>query len=63
MQGFIENSVFFGVIVSLFSYGIGTVLKKRFKYSLLNPLLIAIVLTILILLGLQIDYASYYDGA
>ncbi|MDE7271299.1 MAG: LrgB family protein [Acetatifactor sp.] len=63
MQGFIENSVFFGVIVSLFSYGIGTALKKRFKYSLLNPLLIAIVLTILILLGLQIDYATYYEGA
>ena len=63
MSEFIENSVFFGVLVSLLSYGIGIVLKKRLKHSLFNPLLISIVLTILILLGLKIDYAVYYEGA
>ena len=63
MNDFIENSVFFGVLVSLLSYGIGIVLKKRLKHSLFNPLLISIVLTILILLCLKIDYAVYYEGA
>lgn len=63
MKEFVENSVFFGVLVSLLSYGIGISLKKRLKHSLFNPLLIAIVLTILILLGLKIDYAVYYEGA
>lgn len=63
MQDFIENSVFFGVVVSLFSFWAGTVVKKRFGYSFFNPLLIAIILTILILLGLRIDYAAYYEGA
>lgn len=63
MKEFVENSVFLGVLVSLLSYGIGISLKKRLKHSLFNPLLIAIVLTILILLGLKIDYAVYYEGA
>lgn len=63
MKEFVENSVFFGVLISLLSYGIGISLKKRLKHSLFNPLLIAIVLTILILLGLKIDYAVYYEGA
>lgn len=63
MNEFIENSVFFGVLVSLLSYGIGSTLKKRLKHSLFNPLLIAIALTILILLVLKIDYAVYYEGA
>lgn len=63
MNEFIENSVFFGVLVSLLSYGIGSALKKRLKHSLFNPLLIAIALTILILLVLKIDYAVYYEGA
>lgn len=63
MQNFFQESVFFGVFLSLFSYGIGMALKKRFGYSFFNPLLIAIVLTILVLIGLRIDYSTYYQGA
>lgn len=63
MKEFIETSVFFGVLVSLVSYWIGAALKKRFQYSLLNPLLISVILIILLLLGLKIDYAVYYEGA
>lgn len=63
MHEFIENSVFFGVLVSLFTYEAGIILKKRFGHPLCNPLLIAIALTMLILLGFQIDYTVYYEGA
>ena len=63
MIDFFENSVFFGVIISLVSYGIGVLLKKKFKSPLLNPLLISIIITIAVLLILGIDYNKYYEGA
>lgn len=63
MTDFFENSVFFGVIISLVSYGIGVLLKKKFKSPLLNPLLISIIITIAVLLILGIDYSKYYEGA
>ena len=60
---FIQNSVFFGVTVSLVSYGVGSLLQKRFKTALCNPLLISIILTMLILAVGRIDYDYYYSGA
>lgn len=63
MQEFIKESAFFGVVISLFAFWIGSLLKKRFGYSFFNPLLVAIILTILILLGFQVDYEVYYGGA
>ena len=58
-----ENSVFFGVAVSIVAYGLGTLLQKKFKLAIFNPLLISIVLTIIILLVAHIDYNTYYEGA
>lgn len=63
MSGFFENSVFFGVLITLLSYGIGVWLKKKLKSPLFNPLLIAIVMTILFLLLFRIDYGIYNEGA
>jgi predicted murein hydrolase (TIGR00659 family) len=63
MSELFANSVFFGVFISLFSYGIGTFLKKKFKLVIFNPLLIAVVLTIAALLILDIDYEKYNAGA
>lgn len=63
MKELICNSVFFGVAVSIFAYQIGVVLQKRLKTSLCNPLLIAVILIIVILLIFEIDYKSYYEGA
>ena len=44
---FFEQSVFFGVSVSLAAYGIGVLLQKKFKFALFNPLLISVVLSML----------------
>ena len=63
MAEFFRNSVFFGVLISLASYGIGAALKKKFHSALFNPLLIAILLTIAALLIFHIDYDVYYEGA
>ena len=59
MLDFLTNSLFFGVAVSLAAYEVGSLLKKKFKSPLLNPLLISIILVIAILVALDVDYQSY----
>lgn len=63
MNNFFENSVFFGVFISLFSYWLGMILKKKWNFALCNPLLISIILTIAFLVIFHIDYDVYYEGA
>ena len=63
MTSLLEQSVFFGVAVSIAAYESGNLLKKKFKSALLNPLLISVAVTILILIAFHIDYATYYEGA
>lgn len=63
MNNFIESSVFLGVVLSLMAYGIGIELKRKLRFALCNPLLIAIIITILVLLLFRIDYDTYYAGA
>ncbi|MBQ1274809.1 MAG: LrgB family protein [Cellulosilyticum sp.] len=63
MQTFLSHSLFFGVVISLIGYEIGLFLKKRFKKSYLNPLLISIVFVIGCLLLLDVPYDNYYEGA
>ena len=63
MLNFLTNSLFFGVAVSLAAYEVGSLLKKKFKSPLLNPLLISIILVIAILVALDVDYQSYNISA
>lgn len=63
MGEFFRESVFFGVFISLLSYGIGMLLKKKWNLPLLNPLLISILVTMLALLVFHVDYETYYEGA
>lgn len=63
MHSFLNNSVFFGVAVSFLAYELGLLLKKKWKFALLNPLLIAIVVVIVILAVFRIDYDTYQAGA
>lgn len=63
MREMLSTSVFFGVFVSIAGYEIGLFLKKKFKQALFNPLLVAIVVVILLLVGTGVDYESYNEGA
>lgn len=63
MKEFISQSVFFGVALSLLTYEAGIWIKKKFKWTIFNPLFISIVAVILILLLLDIPYESYDAGA
>lgn len=63
MNEFFQNSMFSGVTLSLLAYMVGAALKKKFKLGILNPLLVSIVITILVLLVGKIDYEVYNEGA
>ncbi len=62
MREVISNSVYFGVVLSILSYLVGITAKKKFKLSILNPLLVAIILVILTLVIFDIDYETYNIG-
>lgn len=63
MRDFLENSAFFGVVVSVLSYGAGVLLKKKCKLAIFNPLLVSITITIAFLACTHISYDKYYEGA
>ena len=63
MAEFASNSLFFGAFLSLAAYGVGVFLRSRWKFALFNPLLVAIVLVVAVLVAFKIDYATYMEGA
>lgn len=63
MKEWITQSVYFGVVVTFIGYEIGLLLKKKWKTALMNPLLIASIFVIGILLVFDIDYETYNSGA
>lgn len=63
MVEFFAESTSFGAVISILAYWIGTLIQKRWKYAIFNPMLIAIILIILFLTVLGIDYDVYNRGA
>ena len=63
MSEFVSSSLFFGAALSLAAFEAGTLLKKKLKLSLFNPLLVSIILVIVVLLVFHIDYQSYNTSA
>ncbi len=63
MTDLFTHSVYFGVFLSLLAYWIGTLIKKRFKLVIFNPLLVADIIIIAFLLVFRIDYHLYEEGA
>lgn len=63
MREFFGNSIFFGIILTLGTYLLGVVLKKRFKVFIFNPLLVAIAISISVLAITGIEYSRYNSGA
>lgn len=63
MSDFLSESVFFGVAISVLTYELGVLLKKKLKLAILNPLLVSIVAVIVFLVAFHIPYESYAEGA
>ncbi len=59
----LEESAFFGLLLSLVAYEMGALLKKKFKSGIFNPLLISIIIIIAVLKLGHIDYEKYSAGA
>ena len=63
MKTYLTDSVFFGAVLSLIAYEAGLLIKKKFKLAILNPLLIATVCVMAVLLLFKIEYQYYNEGA
>ncbi len=59
----VRECAYFGLFVSVGAYLAGAALKKRFRSPLCNPLLVAIVTTIVALKLFHVDYKSYEKSA
>lgn len=63
MNDIFLSSATIGVVISLLTYELGVLLKKKFKFGIFNPLLIGIVLTIAFVLVFRVDYDAYNASA
>lgn len=63
MSEFVQQSLFFGAVVSVLAYELGIFLKRKLKWAICNPLLIAIVTVIIFLILFDIPYEVYNEGA
>ena len=57
------NSAYFGIVLSLLGYWCGLKISEKVKSTICNPLLIAAILTISVLVLLDVDYETFDKGA
>ena len=55
MGAFFRNSIFAGAALTLASYEIGQIIRKKYRSALFHPLFLASVIVILILKIFQIE--------
>ena len=63
MNEFLQDSIFFGVFISIVTYEIGALIKRKWNVAIFNPLLISIALIIVFLILFNVDYDTYEFGA
>lgn len=57
------STPYFGIALSIFTYEIGKFIQKKSRLTLLNPLLLAIIMCLGVLLGCKIPTENYFQGA
>ena len=60
---FFSEAVFLGVFITLGAYFLGIYIKQKWKLAIFNPLLLAIIFTMIFLLVSRMPYDVYYEGA
>ena len=63
MIDILSTSVYFGVVISIFSYFLGVVIKRKWRSGFFNPLLFSIIFIIAFLSIFRIEYEDYNNGA
>ena len=58
MRDFLIESVYFGVLLSLAAYSFGLLIKKKLKWAIFNPTIIAVGIIIATLIIFNIDNIS-----
>lgn len=59
----LAKTSYFGIIISLVTYLLGTKIKAKWNYVLISPMIISLVLIITFLLVFDIDYETYQSSA
>lgn len=62
IRQFLDESVFFYVLLTLITYQLGVLLKNRFKSAVFNPLMISTVLCIAVIVMLKLNIENYIAG-
>lgn len=63
MREFLNGSAYFGLLLSIASFMLGTFIRRRTGKAVFNPLLIGTLVTIGVLLLLNVEYESYRKSA
>ena len=63
MQEMLNQSLFFGLVISILGDELGRAVQKKWRLAILNPLLISIIFVIVVLKILHIDYNTYNASA
>lgn len=63
MNELLKDSVFFGAVISIACYELGILIRRKWNFAILNPLLISIAIIIFVLVTFRIDFETYENGA
>ena len=63
MSELMQQSMFFGAFLSIGTYLLGMMIKRKFRLAICNPLLISIALTIAVLVLTGVEYDTYNESA
>lgn len=62
MNDFINSSSYLCMLITFLSYGIGSVIQKKWNYAVFNPLLLSVILSTAVIYLLDIDLSIYREG-
>ena len=63
MNNLFLQCTYFGAVLTIAAYLFGQWCKRKWKLPICNPLLIAVIVVIALLLGFHVQYDTYYEGA
>ena len=63
MNNILNQTAYFGIVLSLLTYWLAVQIRKKINHPLINPLLISALMSITVLIVFHIDYQTYNEGA
>lgn len=63
MNEILGESAYFGIVISLLFYWVSTIISRKVKLTICNPLLLTVIFVIVFLCAFQVDYESYNNSA